>query len=168
MKDVRQTRLVSSMLCGYAPEFFSYFDVKCALTSTYNTSTKRTMSLAEQLECGQITFEVWSKFIDEYEKVNEFTLIYNSLFLNHILNFDFFKEHNRNSARYMRGSIGRSAGESNRHSRLAAHTTSEQQQHIASILASGRTKCAFVSGQHRSGHPILQNRRLFENNQLGA
>jgi hypothetical protein len=68
-KDVRQTRLVSSMLSGHSPEFFSYFDLKCPLTSTYDTVKQKTKSLAEQLEIGHITFEVWTKFVDQYDKV---------------------------------------------------------------------------------------------------
>lgn len=57
------------MLTGYSPEFFTYFDVKCPLVSTYNSNARRTLSLAEQLEIGRITFEVWNKFVNESDKV---------------------------------------------------------------------------------------------------
>ena len=62
------------MLTGYLPEYFTYFDIKCPLVSTYNSNARRTMSLAEQLEIGQITFEVWNRFVDQAdEKVSDTT-----------------------------------------------------------------------------------------------
>lgn len=80
---MKKTRLVSSMLSGYSPEFFTYFDVKCPLTSKYDTNLRRTISLAELLDIGQLTFEVWNKFVDSNEKVsillNKVMLLYRIL-----------------------------------------------------------------------------------------
>lgn len=61
---------MQTSLNGFSPEFFDYFDLKCPLVSTYNSSTKRTVSLAEQLELGQIIFELWSKCLDYQSNVN--------------------------------------------------------------------------------------------------
>lgn len=72
LKETKQTRLVSSMLTGYSPEFFTYFDIKCPLRSTYSSNARRTISLAEQLELGRCTFEVWNKFVNETDKVRGF------------------------------------------------------------------------------------------------
>ncbi|CAF0712537.1 unnamed protein product [Brachionus calyciflorus] len=66
--DYKQTRLISSSLSRYSPEFFDYFDIFCPLISKYNSSSKRTVSLAEQIELGQIIFEVWAKYSDIYYK----------------------------------------------------------------------------------------------------
>ena len=57
-------------LNGVSPEFFDYFDVNCPLVSSYNPHVRRTVSLAEQLEQGQITFDVWSKFVDARKQVS--------------------------------------------------------------------------------------------------
>ena len=58
------------MLTGYSPEFFTYFDIKCPLRASYSSSARRTISLAEQIELGRVTFEVWNKFVNETDKVS--------------------------------------------------------------------------------------------------
>lgn len=67
--ECKRTQHVLTSLNGYSPEFFDYFDVCCPLVAPYNSTMRRTVSLAEQLEQGQLIFEIWSKFIDPRSQV---------------------------------------------------------------------------------------------------
>ena len=57
--DRRQSKLISTTLNGYSPEFFDYFDIACPLISTCDQINNQKISLAEQLEYGKIIFELW-------------------------------------------------------------------------------------------------------------
>jgi hypothetical protein len=73
-QEVHKTRCTTTSLNGFSPEFFDYFDIPCPLTSTYDSNKKKTISLAEQLEVGQILFEVWVKFNDSIDMSNDVLL----------------------------------------------------------------------------------------------
>lgn len=70
MKDFRQTRVIQCSPNGHSLDFFDYFDINCPLVSKYDCSSKKTLSLAEQIELGQLVFEVWSRNSDSLIKVN--------------------------------------------------------------------------------------------------
>ena len=65
-QDFKQTKRIANSSSDCSPEFFDYFDLKCPLTSRYSGDAKRLFSLAEQLELGQVVFELWSVFVDPY------------------------------------------------------------------------------------------------------
>jgi hypothetical protein len=59
-QESKQTHSIKSSPNVSSVEFFDYFELKCPIVSSYNSASKRTISLAGQLEMGQIIFEIWS------------------------------------------------------------------------------------------------------------
>ncbi len=71
-KISKTSRMIMCKTSDSSPEFFDYFDLKCPLTSTFDSLTKKTITLAEQLEIGQIIFEIWINLTDPYKNVRFF------------------------------------------------------------------------------------------------
>ncbi len=60
-----QTHPVSSSHGRCSLDFFDYFDVECPLiATTYKSGSNRTITLAEQLVNGKVTFEVYARFLE--------------------------------------------------------------------------------------------------------